>query len=735
MRVEPIGGDWLAAERDEALERTYWRSDLDDSAWLPVAVPSQWASTPGLEATRGPVAYRSRFRTAPLGPDERARVRFGGVFYFGHYWIDDAYLGDAGGYFLPHEMECTRQLRRDAEHVLAVEVECPPQKDRTAKTIVTGVFSHWDAIDPGFNPGGLWRPVELVVTGPAHLTHAVLAPVEVSPTLARLELGVGADYAPAGTGNPEDDDAAAADAPPLPVRLEVEVVPQDGGGESAWAAQNWVLAPGRNEFRLPLTVAEPALWWPRALGPQPMYRLRVRLVGPEGDTWDEHAETTAIRRIDVEDWVFRVNGERFFVRGSNYGPTRMELSRVTAADCERDVRLALDAHLDLLRVHGHVGVPELYDAADRAGLLLWADFPLQWGYSRRVKAAALAQMRGMVRRLGNHPSIALWCAHNEPLAVDVTDVAEMSSWQKVRALASTALPTWNKNVLDPALRKAAEEEDPSRFCNEKSGELPNTLSFGTDTHLYLGWYQSQMRLLPRVAAASPRLVRFMSEFGAQALPDLETLQEMGFPDPGDAWPHVDWSPLTARHCMQAALMERRTDPAASPTLAAYVEATQHYQAELVRYHVETLRKLKYRPTGGFTQFQFQDCFPAVTWSVLDHARRPKAAYEALARACADVVVVAEYPAAAYCPGGALALDLHVVSELRRPLQGVRLTARLGDEEAVWEGDVGADSVCGVGRFEAAAPEKAGVHALVLDLRHPGAPDAVAENRYKVVVAG
>ena len=83
-----------------------------------------------------------------------------------------------------------------------------------------------------------------------------------------------------------------------------------------------------------------------------------------------------------------------------------------------DVALASDAGLDLLRIHAHITRPELYDAADEAGLLLWQDLPLQWGYARGIRKQAVRQAREAVDLLGHHPSVALWCGHNEPMAIE-----------------------------------------------------------------------------------------------------------------------------------------------------------------------------------------------------------------------------------------------------------------------------------------------------------------------------
>ncbi len=66
--------------------------------------------------------YRRLFDGPPLEGDRRAFVALDGVFYFGDVWLDADYLGATEGYFFPHEFEVTEPLRRDDEHVLAVEV-------------------------------------------------------------------------------------------------------------------------------------------------------------------------------------------------------------------------------------------------------------------------------------------------------------------------------------------------------------------------------------------------------------------------------------------------------------------------------------------------------------------------------------------------------------------------------------------------------------------------------------
>jgi beta-mannosidase len=437
---------------------------------------------------------------------------------------------------------------------------------------------------------------------------------------------------------------------------------------------------------------------------------------------------TGLRSLSWKQWTLSVNGERLFLKGTNQGPSRMDLADATGAELRRDVELARDAGLDLLRLHAHVSRPELYEAADELGVLLWQDFPLQWGYARGIRRQAARQAEAAVDLLGHHPSVALWCAHNAPIAFDVEPGAAPSGRAVARFAAGQALPTWNKTVLDRSVKRAIEKADGTRPVIAHSGVLPHPGSGGTDSHLYFGWYHGDERDLAGFARGFPRMVRFVSQFGAQAVPDDEAF--MG----AAAWPDLDWERLARTHSLQPEVMARHVPPSAFASYEAWKAATQAYQATLLKHHVETLRRLKYRPTGGFCQFSFADAHPSVTWSVLDHRRNPKAGYHALAAACRPVIVVADRLPAGTAPGDALALDVHVVSDLRHPLPDATVTAVLGwtggSHRWGWRGDVPADACARIGTIQAVVPDEPG--PLTLDLRF-SAGDVSAENHDETVV--
>ena len=732
-----LGGSWEAIEADEDRRRTWLDDGTEhpagggpnvhapadpapaepaappegDDEWAAIEVPGHWRSTPAFANTDGPLLYRTRFEHDRPLADERVWLRFDGLFYQGDVWLDGGYVGDTEGYFFPHTFEVTEALGERTDHTLGVEVSCSPQTDRAAKRNITGVFQHWDSADPDANPGGIWRPVRLERTGPVCIRHLRVLCRDANQTRAQVSFRAVLD---------------AAEACEVTLRSTV------GTTELIDVRR---LAAGENQVEWTIRVDDPKLWWPHALGGQPLHDVVVEVTPhPNGeptapaDAPVSHRVTrrVGLRQIHLRAWVLHVNGERMFAKGANVGPTRMALAEATPEDLQRDVALAKDANLDLLRVHAHITRPEFYDAADEAGMLLWQDFPLQWGYARTIRKQAQRQAREAVDLLGHHPSIAIWCGHNEPLALDIGpgeggDVGAYTA----KFVAAQELPTWNKTILDRSVKRAIEKADGTRPVIAHSGVLPHPpMLDGTDSHLYFGWYHGDERDLPGFARLLPRQVRFVTEFGAQAVP-----QTADFCEP-ERWPDLDWERLGRTHGVQKLIFDKRVPPADYPTFDSWREATQTYQAELIRNHIETLRRLKYRPTGGFAQFCFADSDPAISWSVLDHERVPKSGFAALRDACRPAIVVADRLPADVVAGDTLALDVHVVSDLRITVNQIEVLATLtwdgGEKKWRFGGSLKADSVVRVGTIAIEVPHQPGPLTLKLELTGEGVPQGPVE---------
>lgn len=708
-----LSGRWHALVADDDLRRT-WLDEVSDEGWEPVVVPGHWRSVPAFADTDGPLLYRTRFAHDAPAPGERAWLVLDGCFAQGDVWLDGAYVGDTEGYFFPHAFEVTDDLVARDEHVLGIELSCARPGDRSAKRTLTGAFQDSDLISPGANPGGIWRPVRIERSGPVRIRHLRVLCREATAEQAVVVVRAVLD---------------AAEAGPVEVRTAVAGVA---------ATEGHTLAAGENQITWSITVPEPELWWPHALGPQPLHDLEVEVRVPtgapteptgddgEGDgdgdgddlgptvRSDARTRRVGFRQVALRSWVASVNGERLFLKGATYGPTRALLGEATEAEVRADVARAVDAGLDVLRVHSHIGHPALYDAADEAGLLLWQDLPLHGGYARTVRKQAMRQAREAVDLLGHHPSVAVWCAHDEPFPSPAPDGGTASAISVPRALARQQVPSWNAAVLDASLKRTLQRHDGTRPVVAHSGVFPHPPKLdGTDTHLSFGWTHGDERDLPALARLLPRLVRFVSELGAQAVPVSDDF--VG----ADLWPALDWERLGHDHVLDVGVVRRVVPPGEHATYASWKAATQAHQAVVVRRQVEELRRLKYRPTGGALVHTMADAQPAISAALLDHERVPKPAWEALREACRPVIVVADRLPEGLAPGTALALDVHVVNDLRTPLEGVTATVRArwmgGEHTWRFRGDVAADAVARIGTPQLVVPDAPGPLELALVL--------------------
>jgi beta-mannosidase len=417
-----LSGAWRACSADDEVRRTGVGIEFDDSAWVHVPVPGHWRTTPELADDDGPVLHRVNFHHRLPGDGERVFVTLHGIFYQADVWLDGAYLGDPEGYFAPHSFDITSLARLAPDHVLAVEVACSPQRDERAKRTLTGAFQDPRRVGPDWNPGGIWRPVTIDVTGPVRIDRCRVLCRDANATRAHLRV----------TARLDSDRART-------VRVRTVV------GGITRAEQDHSLARGDNDISWNLDLAKPALWWPWSMGDQPLTDVRVEVL-VDGHESHRHDVRTGLREIAFDDWVCSVNGERLYAKGAQVGPTCLDVAHATPDELRRDVELAREAGLDLIRLTSHIARPELYSAADELGVLIWQDLPLVHGYARSVRRQAVQQARDAVDLLGHHPSIAVWCAHDTP----ETTVRRQQ------------LPTWNKTILDRWVKRALEQADESR---------------------------------------------------------------------------------------------------------------------------------------------------------------------------------------------------------------------------------------------------------------------------------
>ena len=706
IRTMELSGVWLAAVADDDVRRSGIGLDTDDSAWAPIQVPGHWRNTEQFAATDGPVMYRHAFTAAPPPDGRRRWITLDGVFYQADVWLDGAYLGDPEGYFFPHTFDVTTLSKFSDDHILAVEVTCSPQASRTGRRNITGVFQSPTSTA---NPGGLWRPVQCYDTGPVRIDRLRVLCRDADERRAHLRIAARLD---------SDREAAVT------IRTSI--------GGQVNAEEQLVVASGQNEIEWNIDISDPVLWWPRALGDQALVAVDVEVL-VDGETSDRRGRRTGLRQITWDNWQCTVNGERIFLKGANYLPVTELPADATSERVRGDLQAAVDLGLDALRIHGHIADREVYAVADELGLLLLQDFPLQWGQARSVRAQAVEQARAAVDALGHHPSIAMWNAHDDPGASGA-EVGTPGWGQQVRTIATAQLPSWNRSVLDRWVKRAFEKADSTRHVVAHSGVLPHLPQLdGTDSHLWFGWRHGEADDLAEFARRLPRMVRFVSEFGSDSAPRSAPFidEELRV----NEWPHLDWDRLATEYGYERATFERLFPPSDFDSYEEWRDTTQHYQSHVLKVQIEALRRLKYRPTGGFCFSSLNDSGPAISAGILDGDRVPKFACDAVHAACAPVIVTADPLPDLLEPGDRIDLDVHLVSDLRTALDFavVDVVASWPGGEQRWRfgGAVAADDVVKVGRLRFEAPDAAGMLTIDLTLT---AGDVVSTNHYAATLS-
>lgn len=426
---------------------------------------------------------------------------------------------------------------------------------------------------------------------------------------------------------------------------------------------------------MPFSIKEPRLWWTHDQGFPHLYRVTIGVGGGGRRKPSDSVEFTyGLRTFEMRDWIAYLNGRRLFIKGNNYGPGDTRLATMNRERFQQDLESAKQAHMNMLRLHAHVEHPAFYEVADELGLLVWQDFPLQWRYSKEVLPEALRQAELMVDLLYNHPSIIVWCMHNEPSIQPEPDGRRF--WWALQTLFSQIVYDWNRDVMDRKLKRRVKELDGTRFVVRSSGEwsVP-ILRRGTDSHIYYGWYGNKD---PREKLERPgRSLRFVTEFGAQSFPNYESSVQFMSAELS----RIDWNRLQERHSLKRGIMDKWLDLASFGDLRQLIEATQDYQIALNRKYIDRLRYHKYRPTGGVVTFSFHDPNPAIQWSVIDHWRVPKRSYYHMQRAFHPQYVFTLLDKSEYQVGEEIAVPIYVVNDSQESYDEVGVGAEVVDAQA------------------------------------------------------
>jgi len=386
------------------------------------------------------------------------------------------------------------------------------------------------------------------------------------------------------------------------------------------------LTPGTNRVALNITIPHPSLWWPNGLGSHPLYTFKAQLL-IKGKPIDLARIRTGLRSLELrrqrddagESFTFVINGVPVFAKGGNWIPADSFPSRITKDKYRKLVQSARDTNMNMLRVWGG-GIYEsnyFYELCDEMGILVWQDFmfgcslyPADEAFLENVRQEAADN----VKRLRNHPSIVIWVGNNEI----------ESGWFHWGWKERFPARLWDDylKIFYGVLPDVCASLDPSRpyWPSSPSSNLkddPESQKMG-DLHYWQVWHASAP-----FAEYEKQFPRFMSEYGFQSFPQLETVAT--YTEPADRDVSSPVMMVHQRHprgnqLIREYMLREYPEP---KDFESFLYVSQVLQAEGIKIGAEHLRRIMPHNMGSLF-WQIDDCWPVASWSSIDYTGRWKA---------------------------------------------------------------------------------------------------------------
>ena len=397
----------------------------------------------------------------------------------------------------------------------------------------------------------------------------------------------------------------------------------------------FVLKKGQNVVKVPITIQNPILWWSNGLGVPHQYVFRFSLEQNQQKI-EEKELKIGLRTIElIQDkdefgtsFYFKLNGKPVFMKGANYIPPDSFIPKQMPSSYHETIQNARKANMNMLRVWGG-GVyadDEFYNACDANGILVWQDFmfacamyPGDEKFIENVKQEVIDN----VNRLQNHPSIALWCGNNEN-----DEGWHNWGWQKqFNYSKADSTQIWNdyKKVFHEMIPKTLD----SLLPKDKNVYWSSSPSIGWgrkesltqgDSHYWGVWWGKEPFEMYK-----KKVGRFMSEYGFQGMPNLETLQKViakeDFNFTSEAFKNHQKHPTGFETIKE--YMNR--DFPVPTSMEKYNYVSQLLQAHGMKIAIEAHRLAKPYCMGSL-YWQLNDCWPVTSWSTLDYYGNWKASH-------------------------------------------------------------------------------------------------------------
>lgn len=491
----------------------------------------------------------------------------------------------------------------------------------------------WDW-GPRFVTSGIWREVRLEGWSEPVIRDLFIRQDQVNAEMAQLTAIVEVDSIDAWEG-----------------RLQIA---SDCG--QLWS-EEIALESGKQSITLNMQIADPKLWWCRGLGEPTMYSFNAELLQGELRVAD-YAVKTGLRQIRLvrepdkagASFYFELNGVPVFARGSNHIPNDSFAAKVTYERYRHEIASAAESNMNMLRVWGG-GIYEediFYELCDEYGLLVWQDFMFACSMYPGDEAflnSVSKEAEYNIRRLRNHPCIALWCGNNEidsawsqylenagwgwkekgPYTSEIRD----RIWHDYQAVFHNILP---KAVADGANGVAYWPSSPLRDLTGDEKQHAYKIFGEGDVHYWGVWHASEP-----FNNYNTQIGRFMSEYGFQSFPELDSV--------------LRYAPESELALESEVMLAHQKNGRGNQLIKQYMDMylpepkdfksflylSQILQAEAIKTAIEAHRRNKPYCMGTL-YWQMNDCWPVASWAGIDYYGRWKALQYTVRRSFKDVML-------------------------------------------------------------------------------------------------
>lgn len=476
----------------------------------------------------------------------------------------------------------------------------------------------WDW-GPRFVTAGIWKPLFIEAWNDVSIENAFCETLEFSTNKALM-------------------------------RLEVIIESSEAKGHYKLKFLNQtkdlLLQKGENKFSYQFEVENPKLWWPNGMGEPKLYDLDIK-VKEDGRTVSQKSVRYGIRTIELinepdsigTSFYFKINGKPIFIKGANYVPQDAFLPRVKDTDYETLIEKAKEANMNMLRVWGG-GIYEkdiFYNLCDKNGILVWQDFMFANSlYPSNIdfKLNVANEIKDNVKRLRSHPSIALWCGNNE------IEVAWGNwGWQNQFGYTNTdSTVLWNSqkqlfhHLIPDILSSLYPTANYTTTTPLSNWGTPENFNHST-MHYWGVWHGKEP-----FENFKTNVGRFMVEYGFQSFPNYKLLKQSVDKDQLNLESEV-MNNRQKSYIGNGMITKHAEKWFGEPkNFKAYVENSQKTQALALRTAI-TEHRLKQPHCMGTLFWQFNDCWPGPSWSVLNYDESEKIAYQTVKNWYAPIIVI------------------------------------------------------------------------------------------------